>query len=144
MTSSYENSTAAAFDPEAIRPLGLKQFSRNIIGTIIRCYRNEGGLSPAALEYSQQHWDPDFVRKARDSEASSFRQMVGTFLLWRDQINHPQPELAIRFAFVMVALALRELILFDRARFFDAVLPVDDELLSHELTTMFLRYLGVD
>ncbi len=64
-------------------------------------------------------------------------------MIWRDQIKHPQQELAIRFAFLMVALALRELILFNRAHLFEAILPIDDELLARELTRMFLRYLGV-
>ena len=135
--------TAAAVNPEAVRPLGLEQFCRNIIGGMVRNFRTGAGLSRAGLEYSEQHWDADFVRRARDSEARSFQQMVSTFMIWRDQIKHPDPELAIRFAFVIVALALRELILFNRAYRFEAVLPIDDELLGRELSTMFLHYLGV-
>jgi hypothetical protein len=38
---------------------------------------------------------------------------------------------------------LRELILFNRAHLFEAILPVDDELLVREITRMFLQYLGV-
>src|SRR5262249_59000559 len=100
------------------------------------------GLSRAALQYSEQHWNADFVKNARDSEARSFQQMVRTFMIWHDQIKHPQPELAIRFAFVIVALTLRELLLFNRAHLFEAILPINDELLASELTRMFLQYLG--
>ena len=109
---------------------------------MIRSYRADAGLSRAALRYSEQHWNSDSVRNARQSETRSFQQIVGTFLIWRDQIKHPQPELGIRFAFVIVALALRELILFDRAYLFEAILPIDDELLGNQLTRMFLQYLG--
>jgi len=144
LTQRSSSATAAAVDPEAVRALGLEQFSRNIIAGMIRNFRADSGLSRATLEYSAQHWNAGFVRKARASEARSFDQLVRTFLIWRGQIRHPRPELAIRFAFVMVALALRELILFNRAHIFEAVLPIDDELLTHELTTMFLRYLDVD
>jgi AcrR family transcriptional regulator len=135
--------SAAAVNPEAVRHLGLKQFSSNIIAGMIRSYRADAGLSRAALQYAEQHWNADSVRYSRDSEARSFQQMVETFLIWRDQITHPQPELAIRFAFVMVALALRELILFDRAYLFEPILPIDDELLASELTRVFLQYLGI-
>jgi AcrR family transcriptional regulator len=143
LTKRSSSETTAAVDPETVQHLGLEQFSRNIIGGMIHGYRADAGLSRAALQYSEQHWNADFVRKARDSETRSFQQMVGTLLIWRDQIKHPEPERAIRFAFVIVALALRELVLFDRARLFEAILPVDDELLSRELTRMFLQYLGI-
>ena len=43
----------------------------------------------------------------------------------------------------MVALALRELILFERTRTFAEITPLDDEVLRQELPRMFLRYLGV-
>ena len=142
LTKRSSSDTAAAVDPEAVRHLGLEQFSSNIIAGMIRNFRAEAGLSRAALQYSEQHWNADFVKNARDSEARSFQQMVRTFMIWHDQIKHPQPELAIRFAFVIVALTLRELILFNRAHLFEAILPINDELLASELTKMFLQYLG--
>ncbi len=143
LTKRSSAGSAVAVSPEAVRHLGLEQFSSNIIAGMIRNFRADAGLSRAAVQYSEQHWNADFVRNARDSEARSFQQMVGTFMIWRDQIKHPQPELAIRFAFVMVALALRELILFNRAHLFEDILPIGDELLARELTRMFLQYLGV-
>lgn len=136
--------TAAVVDPEMVRPVGLAQFSRNIIEGMIRNFRAEAGLSRATVEYSEQHWNAEFVRKTRASEAQSFGAMVKTFMLWRDQIRHPDPERAIRFAFVMVALVLRELILFKRTRVFEEILPLNDDILREELSRMFLRYLGVE
>ena len=143
LTKRSSAGSAAAVSPEAVRHLGLERFSSNIIAGMIRNFRAEAGLSRAALQYSEQHWNADFVRNARDSEARSFQQMVGTFMLWRDQIKHPDPERAIRFAFVLVTLALRELILFKRAHLFEDILPINDELLTSELTRMFLQYLGI-
>ena len=69
--------------------------------------------------------------------------MVDTFLIWRDQITHPDPEYAIRFAFLMVGFALREVILFERRHIFADVLLLDDDSLKKELPQVFLRYLGV-
>jgi len=143
LTRRSSSSTATAVAADSVRQLGLEQFARNIIGAMIRGYRTDAGLSRATVKYTEQHWNVDFVKKARESEARSFQQMVGTFMIWHDQIKHPEPELAIRFAFVIVALVLRELILFNRAYVFEAILPIDDELLARELTRMFLQYLGV-
>jgi len=144
LTERSSAATVAQFDPETVRPIGLVQFSKNMIEGMIRNFRADAGLSRASVQYSEEHWEVGFVRKARASEAQSFQTMVNTFLMWRDQIKHPQPERAIRFAFVMVALALRELILFGRTRIFEDILPLDDNTLREELPRMFLRYLGVD
>ena len=65
-------------------------------------------------------------------------------MIWRDQIKHPDPQRAVRFGFVMIALVLRELILFNRARIFEDVLSLDDDILKTELPRMFLSYLGVE
>lgn len=143
LTARSSSATAAQFDPEAVRPIGLIRFSRNVIEGMIRNFRADAALSRAAVQYSEQHWEVDFVRKARASEAQSFQTMVNTFMMWRDQIKHPDPERAIRFAFVMVALALRELILFNRTHLFKEVLPLDDDTLRQELPRVFLAYLGV-
>ena len=136
--------TAEQVNLEIVRPIGLVQFSRNIIQGMIRNYRADAGLSRACVQYSEQHWETEFVRKSRVSEAKSFDTMVETFMIWRDQIKHPDPERAVRFGFVMIALVLRELILFRRARIFVDLLPLDDNTLNEELPRMFLRYLGVE
>ena len=136
--------TTAQFDPETVRHLGLSHFSRKVIEGMIRNFRTDAGLSRAAVEYSEQHWDAAFVRKTRASEAQSFETMVKILMMWREQIKHPNPERAIRFAFIMVGVALREMILFNRMQTFQGILPLDDETLSEELPRMFLAYLGVE
>jgi len=141
-----ERSTAevkSQFDPQLVRPIGLVQFARNVIFGMVNGYRANAALSRAAVEYSERHWEVAFIRKARAAEAQSFERMVDTFLIWRDQIKHPDPEYAVRFAFLMVGFALRELILFDRTHLFAAALPLDDDSLKRELPVVFLRYLGV-
>jgi AcrR family transcriptional regulator len=135
---------AAQVDPEMVRPIGLVQFSHNIIGGMIQNYRGDAGLIRAGVQYSEQHWETALVRATRASEAQSFQTMVDTFMIWRDQIKHPDPQRAVRFGFVMIALVLRELILFNRARIFEDVLSLDDDILKTELPRMFLRYLGVE
>jgi hypothetical protein len=144
LTARSAAATEAAFDPEAVRPLGLRRFARQVIEGMIAGYRAGAGLSRAAVEYSQAHWEVDFIRKARASEERSFQRMVDTFLLWRGEIRHPDPERAVRFAFLMVAIVLRELILFDRGWIFESVIPVDDGTLKRELPRVFLSYLGVE
>ena len=135
--------TRAQVDPETVRPIGPVQFSRSVIEGMIKSFRANAGLSRATVEYSEQHWETESVRKTRASEAQSFEAMLSTFLIWRDQIRHPNPNRAIRFAFVVIALTLRELILFNRTRSFQDVLSLDDEMLREELPRMFLAYLGV-
>ena len=39
---------------------------------------------------------------------------------------------------------MSELILFDRMRMFQDILPLDDDMLRQELPRMFLSYLGVE
>jgi hypothetical protein len=94
----------------------------------------------ATLLYAQQHERTPFVRRQRDLD---FKKLLKTFLIWRQEIRHPDPEYALSYGILMVAFALRELILFDQAHTFEHALPVSDDHLKTELPRMFLRYLGV-
>lgn len=51
--------------------------------------------------------------------------MVQTSMMWRDQMKHPDPERAIRFVFVVIAVVLWELVLFTRMRVFEDILRID-------------------
>jgi AcrR family transcriptional regulator len=45
--------TAQQVDREMVRPIGLVQFSRNIIEGMIQNHRRDAGLSRAAIQYSE-------------------------------------------------------------------------------------------
>lgn len=134
----------AGFDPESVRPIGLVAFSRTVMQGMVRGFRAHAALSRAAIQYAERHPKADFIRASGDSEARSFARMVDTFLIWRDEIPHPDPEHAIRVAFLVVACVLRDLVLFDRMRTMSRVVRVDDDMLMEELPRVFLRCLGVD
>jgi AcrR family transcriptional regulator len=134
----------AQFDPETVRPLGLVQFSTNVIQGMVQGFRASGPLSRAAMQYAERHPRASSIRATAASEARGFQQMIDTFLIWRDEIDHPDPEHAIRFAFLVVACTLRDLVIFDRMRLMRPVMRIDDELLKRELPRLFLRCLGVN
>ena len=75
LTERSSAATAAQFEPETVRPIGLVQFSQNMIEGMIRNFHADAGLSRATVQYSETHWEVGFVRKARDSEARSFQMM---------------------------------------------------------------------
>lgn len=131
------------FDRDAVRAMGLVRFSTSVVQGMVRGFRANAALSRAAVQYAERHPNADFVRASGASEAKSFQKMVDTFLMWRDDIDHPDPEQAIRFAFLIVATVLRDLVLFDRMRLMAPVIPVNDEVLERELPKVFLRCLGV-
>jgi AcrR family transcriptional regulator len=131
------------FNPDSVRPLGLVQFSTNVVRGMVQGFRASGPLSRAAMQYAERHPRNVSIRSTSASEAHSFQQMLNTFLIWRDEIRHPDPEYAIRFAFLIVASVLRDLIIFDRMRLMRPVMAVDDDLLKRELPKLFLRCLGV-
>jgi AcrR family transcriptional regulator len=135
---------AAPVDWDAIRRVGIRQFTRNWIAGMIQGFRTRTGLIRAAALYSQSHPHAPHVKKKTAIELELYRRMVQMFLVWRDEIRHPDPEYGVGYAMLTVALTLRELIIFDNAEMFSKVVPVDDDHLREELPRAFLRYLGVD
>lgn len=68
---------------------------------------------------------------------------MSLFLLWKDDIRHPNPELAVGYAMVVVAQALIELIVFDHASMLKEAIPMSDDRLREEMPRLVLRFLGV-
>lgn len=135
---------AQPIDAEKIRPIGIRAFARNWINGMITGFRTRTGLIRAAVLYSQSHQSVPWVKKKMQLETQGFRRVVSLFLLWREEIHHPDPENAIAVAMVMVTLALRELIIFGHGPMFEKIAPVSDDQLRQELPRMFLRYLAVE
>lgn len=130
-------------DPETIRKIGIRQFTRNWIAAMIQGFRYRTGLIRASVLYSQSHPNAPHVKRKSEIETVLFRRQVQYYLLWRDEIRHPDPEYVVSYAIITVALTLRELIIFDNAAMFSKLVPMDDDHLREELPRAFLRYLGV-
>jgi AcrR family transcriptional regulator len=130
-------------DTGQIASLGIRRFAEQCISGMIQGFRTRTGLIRAAVSYSHQHPTAEFVRRKEAVEIQLFRRTVSLCLLWRDEIRHSNPEYAVSYAFVMIALVLRELIIFGHAPMFEKLVPVDDEHLRQELPRLFLSYLGV-
>jgi len=129
---------------EQIRKAGIHVFAQQWIAAMLGAYRARTGLMRATALYAQQHEHTPYVRRQRNLEVQNFKKLVKTFLIWRQEIRHPDPEYAVSYGILMVALALRELILFGQAQTFEQALPVSDNHLKTELPRMFLRYLGIE
>ncbi|MGA8873211.1 MAG: helix-turn-helix domain-containing protein [Candidatus Acidiferrales bacterium] len=135
---------AKEVDLEAVRKIGIRVFTSHWISGMLRGYGMRTGLIRAAMMYGQQHPRAAFVRRQKELELQNFRKMVDIFLLWRDEIRHPDPRSAVIYGAMIVAFAARELILFDQAEAFEGLVPVSNDHLEKELSRGFLRYLGAD
>ena len=92
---------------------------------------------------SRTRLNPDAVSDSaawasfRQGVHEPFRRMLAARI---GQVDHPDPELALRFAFSACSSALREALLFGHME--PSMGPVDEETLARELARMFCRYLG--
>ena len=143
-TDVNKKELAREADVKQVRKIGIHVFAQQWITAMLGAYRARTGLMRATVLYAQQHERTPFVRRQRDLEVQNFKKLVKTFLIWRQDIRHPDPEYAVSYGILMVAFALRELILFDQAHTFEHALPVRDDHLKTELPRMFLRYLGIE
>ncbi|MGC2467117.1 MAG: helix-turn-helix domain-containing protein [Candidatus Acidiferrum sp.] len=143
-TEVNQEELAREVDLKQVGKIGIRIFAQQWVAGMLSAYRARTGLMRATVLYAQQHERTPFVSRQRDLEIQNFKKLVKTFLIWRDEIRHPDPEYAVSYGILTVAFALRELILFDQARMFEHVLPVRDDNLKEELPRMFLRYLGIE
>ncbi len=129
---------------DQLREIGIRAFTRHWIGGMLKGYGTRSGLIRAAMMYAQQHPQAAFVRRQKELEIQGYRKMVETFLLWRSEIRHPDPENGVSYGMMMVAFTVRELLLFGHAKVFENFVPVGNDQLQNELSRSFLRYLGVE
>jgi hypothetical protein len=75
----------------------------------------------------------------------TYQYLVELFLVHRKDIKHPNPQMAVSFALMMLVSALIELIFVDHdMQNWQAVIPRDDQSLKRELLRSFLRYLDIE
>ena len=131
--------------PAMARQIPLAVFAEQLINNMLVSYRATAGLMRALRQFAQGRDHTSFYRRVTKLEMRSFQYLVELFLVHRKEIKHPEPQIAVSFALVMLISTLIELILVDHdMKSWQTVLPRDDQSLKRELLRSFLSSLGVE
>jgi AcrR family transcriptional regulator len=137
--------TKALMEREDWKAMSLIELSRHVIAITLKGHASYRGLLRALYFFTQQHPDAAFVHKMEELEWKVFRDVSELLLLRRDEINHPDPDAAVRFGLLMVGTAANSILVLPRdPKEFSHLLPNVEAEMQRELPTMFLRYLGVE
>ena len=131
--------------PAMARQIPLAVFAEQLINNMLVSYRANAGLMRALRQFAQGRDHTSFYRKVNKLEMRTYKYLVELFLLHRKEIKHPDPQMAVSFALVMLISTLIELFLADHdMKNWQAVIPKDDQSLKRELLRSFLSYLRIE
>lgn len=131
--------------PAMARQIPLAVFAEQLINNMLVSYRANAGLLRALRQFAQGRDHTSFYRKVTRLEMRTYQYLVKLFLVHRKEVKHPDPQMAVSFALMMLTSTLIELILVDHdLKNWQAVIPKDDQSLKRELLRSFLSYLGVE
>jgi AcrR family transcriptional regulator len=131
--------------PAMARQIPLAVFAEQLINNMLVSYRASAGLMRALRQFAQGRDHTSFYRKITKLEMRTYQYVVDLFLVHRKEVKHPDPQLAVSLALVMLISTLIELILVDHdMKNWQAVIPKDDLTLKRELLRSFLSYLGIE
>lgn len=137
--------TRALMEREDWKAMSLTELSRHVIAITLKGHATYRGLLRALFFFTQQHPDAAFVRKMEDLEWKVFRDVSELLLLRRSEIRHPNPEVAVRVALLMVGTVIHSVLVLPRdLTEFNRMVPNVEAEFERELPRMFLRYLGVE
>jgi AcrR family transcriptional regulator len=141
-----DEGTKRLLESEEVGKLTLESRAAWFVKGMITAHRNSPGLTRTVLHYVLIHPDPKFRKKADILQDRNFRRIVDFFLQRREEIAHPDPDVAVPLSLMMIGSTINAII--DLNTFFSknwAPLSAEnDERLQHELTTALLAYLGIE
>jgi AcrR family transcriptional regulator len=141
-----DDATKLLLESEEVANLTLESRAIWFVKGMITTHRNSPGLMRTVLHYVLIHPNPKFRKKADILQDRTFRRIVNFLLQKREEIAHPNPDIAVPLSLMMTGSTINAII--DLNTFFSKtwapVLGKDDERLQDELTTALLAYLGID
>jgi AcrR family transcriptional regulator len=111
-------------------------------GLILRIGRDHGAVLREMVHRTRGN--PDTVADSaawaafRQGVHEPFRRLLAERM---DEVDHPDPPFAVRFAFSACSSALRESVLFGHME--PSMGPVQEAVMARELARLFCRYLGI-
>jgi len=110
-----------------------------VIPFLVSIFRERRGLMRAFVVRNHTH--PEFQARVERLSHYVIARLCALLLERSEELGHPDPERAARFAMLLVFSALESTILFGETR--SSLLSLTDEDLAAELTRSTLAYLGV-
>ncbi len=101
--------------------------------------RNRGVMKHVTIR-TRTSEDPAFLRRVQDFNRTAHGLLHQRLMERREQITHPDPEVAADFGVMFVSAALREMILFGERKL--NLSTVAGQKLVRELTRAYCNYLG--
>lgn len=129
-------------DPALYRDAPLDRVLEGIIRGMVQHYRQHRTLMQAMMQYADAHADAEFRRRAAELNGDVLVRLAAIVSARREQMRHPDPEGAVRFALLTVGLVLRGVVLTDQAP--PGFLLGEHVSVEEELTRVVLGYLGID
>lgn len=123
-----------------LRHPSLTVAARRFITLNIGQFRQNGQFMAALKQFLEADDDPEFVKDARQAIRTNLDLVVKAMLTYRDEIAHPDPERALRFATLMASASIESFCLSTRTPW-ATLQPVSDEEIIAELTHSFVAYL---
>lgn len=131
--------TDAVLDPERWQDSPIAEILSDTIPFLVEAYRQRRGLLRAFIMRASV--DPAFAERCIPVNRHLTERLGALLLARRDEIGHPDPELAIDISLQIMISTLDELTLYDQVLW--GGIPLSDERLPIELTRVVLSYLGV-
>jgi AcrR family transcriptional regulator len=133
---------AARLNPELYGSVRVEELLKAIVRGAVQHYREHRRLLQALQKYAESHSDPEFRRRAAELNDEALTRLAAIAASKLDEIRHPDPDAAVRFALLTIGLILRGVLL--REDRLPGLFLRDDVSLEAELTRMVLGYLGVE
>jgi len=118
----------------------LHQTAAAITDLLVRQYRAHPRLLAALNTFIQSAPDSDFAREARNLIGRNLEMTAKVLLGHKDEIRHPRPALAAKFAVLSAASAI-ELAILEPGTVWSSALPLTDKALAGEVTRSMVAYL---
>lgn len=121
---------------------GIAPVAEAYFGLMLRAAREHGTVLREIVHRTRGN--PETVAGSaawaafREGVHEPFRRLLDERM---DEVDHPDPPFAVRFAFSACSSALRESLLFGHMA--PSMGPVDEDVMARELARLFCRYLGI-
>jgi len=118
----------------------LRETSAAITDLLVRQYRAHPRLLGALNTFIQSAPDSDFAREARNLIGRNLEMTAKLLLGHKDEIRHPRPGLAAKFA-VLSAASTIEMAILEPGTVWSSALPLTDKALAAEVVRSMVAYL---